>query len=62
MPATDSMAAGPDGQSLLAAMDLDDSFAPVRTLAEGEGGTTELVVRREPRPGEPVLLVRKRRP
>ncbi len=62
MPATDSMAAGPDGQSLLAAMDLDDSFAPVRTLAEGEGGTTELVVRREPRPGEPVLLVRKRMP
>ena len=62
MPATDSMAAGPDGQSLLAAMDLDDSFAPVRTLAEGDGGTTELVVRREPRPGEPVLLVRKRVP
>ncbi len=62
MPATDSMAAGPDDQALLAAMDLDDSFAPVRTLAEGDGGTTELVVRREPRPGEPVLLVRKRMP
>lgn len=62
MPATDSEAAGLDDQALLAAMDLDDSFAPVRTLAEGDGGTTELVVRREPRPGEPVLLVRKRMP
>lgn len=62
MPAADSTATGPDGQALLAAMDLDDSFAPVRTLAEGDGGTTELVVRREPRPGEPVLLVRKRMP
>lgn len=62
MPATDSEAAGLDDQALLAAMDLDDSFVPVRTLAEGDGGTTELVVRREPRPGEPVLLVRKRMP
>ncbi|MEE1208604.1 MAG: serine/threonine-protein kinase, partial [Parafannyhessea umbonata] len=62
MPAADSTATGPDDQALLAAMDLDDSFAPVRTLAEGDGGTTELVVRREPRPGEPVLLVRKRMP
>jgi hypothetical protein len=62
MPAADSMATGTDGQALLAAMDLDDSFAPVRTLAEGDGGTTELVVRREPRPGEPALLVRKRMP
>lgn len=62
MPAIDSTLADPDDQALLAAMDLDDSFAPVRTLAEGDGGTTELVVRREPRPGEPVLLVRKRMP
>ena len=62
MPAADSEAAGLDDQALLAAMDLDDSFVPVRTLAEGDGGTTELVVRREPRPGEPVLLVRKRMP
>lgn len=62
MPAADSTATGPDDQALLAAMDLDDSFAPVRTLTEGDGGTTELVVRREPRPGEPVLLVRKRMP
>ena len=62
MPAADSAMTGPDGQALLAAMDLDDSFAPVRMLAEGDGGTTELVVRREPRPGEPVLLVRKRMP
>lgn len=62
MPATDSEAAGLDDQALLAAMDLDDSFVPVRTLAQGDGGTTELVARREPRPGEPVLLVRKRVP
>lgn len=54
--------ADPEGEALLAAMDLDDSFVPVRTLAEGDGGTTELVARREPRPGEPVLLVRKRMP
>lgn len=62
MPAIDSTLADPDDQALLTAMDLDDSFVPVRTLAEGDGGTTELVVRREPRPGEPVLLVRKRMP
>lgn len=59
MPAIDSMLADPDDQALLAAMDLDDSFVPVRVLAQGDGGTTELVARREPRPGEPVLLVRK---
>ncbi|MGO5269032.1 serine/threonine-protein kinase [Parafannyhessea umbonata] len=59
MPAIDSTLADPDDQALLAAMDLDDSFVPVRTLAQGDGGTTELVARREPRPGEPVLLVRK---
>ena len=35
---------------------------PGRALAQGDGGTTELVARREPRPGEPVLLVRKRVP
>ncbi|MDD6600950.1 serine/threonine-protein kinase, partial [Parafannyhessea umbonata] len=58
----DSTLADPDDQALLAAMDLDDSFVPVRTLAQGDGGTTELVARREPRPGEPVLLVRKRMP
>ena len=62
MPAIDSTLADPDDQALLTAMDLDDSFVPVRTLAEGDGGTTELVVRREPRPGAPVLLVRKRMP
>ena len=62
MPAIDSTLADPDGQALLAAMDLDDSFVPVRTLAQGDGGTTELVARREPRAGEPVLLVRKRMP
>lgn len=59
MPAIDSTLADPDDQALLAAMDLDDSFVPVRVLAQGDGGTTELVARREPRPGEPVLLVRK---
>ena len=62
MPAIDSTLADPDDQALLTAMDLDDSFVPVRTLAQGDGGTTELVARREPRPGEPVLLVRKRVP
>lgn len=62
MPAIDSTLADPDDQALLAAMDLDDSFVPVRVLAQGDGGTTELVARREPRPGEPVLLVRKRMP
>ncbi len=62
MPAIDSTLADPDDQALLTAMDLDDSFVPVRTLAQGDGGTTELVARREPRPGEPVLLVRKRMP
>ncbi|MDD6565187.1 MAG: protein kinase, partial [Parafannyhessea umbonata] len=62
MPAIDSTLVDPDDQALLAAMDLDDSFVPVRTLAQGDGGTTELVARREPRPGEPVLLVRKRMP
>lgn len=62
MPVIDSTLADPDDQALLAAMDLDDSFVPVRTLAQGDGGTTELVARREPRPGEPVLLVRKRMP
>lgn len=62
MPAIDSTLAEPDDQALLAAMDLDDSFVPVRVLAQGDGGTTELVARREARPGEPVLLVRKRMP
>lgn len=62
MPAADSTLADPDDQALLTAMDLDDSFVPVRTLAQGDGGTTELVARCEPRPGEPVLLVRKRMP
>ena len=62
MPAIDSTLADPDDQALLTAMELDDSFVPVRTLAQGDGGTTELVARREPRPGEPVLLVRKRVP
>lgn len=54
--------ADPEDQALLAAMDLDDSFVPVRTLAEGDGGTTELVARRVARAGEPALLVRKRMP
>lgn len=54
--------ADPEGQALLAAMDLDDSFVPVRTLGEGDGGTTELVARRVARAGEPALLVRKRMP
>lgn len=54
--------ADPEGEALLAAMDLDDSFVPVRTLAEGDGGTTELVARRVARAGEPALLVRKRMP
>jgi hypothetical protein len=57
MPGTD-----PTGEALLEALDLDDSFSPVRTLAEGKAGTTELVVRRDPRPGESTLLVRKRMP
>ncbi|MGN0077118.1 MAG: protein kinase [Parafannyhessea sp.] len=52
----------PEDEALLEALDLDDSFSPVRTLAEGEAGMTELVVRREPRAGEPTLLVRKRMP
>lgn len=54
--------ADPEDQALLAAMDLDDSFVPVRTLAEGDGGTTELVARRVARAGEPALLVRKHMP
>jgi hypothetical protein len=54
--------ADPTGEALLEALDLDDSFSPVRTLAEGKAGTTELVVRRDPRAGEPTLLVRKRMP
>ncbi len=54
--------ADPEGEALLAAMDLDDSFVLVRTLAEGDGGTTELVARRVARAGEPALLVRKRMP
>ena len=39
MPAIDSTLADPDDQALLTAMDLDDSFVPVRTLAQGDGGT-----------------------
>ncbi|RRF89478.1 MAG: serine/threonine protein kinase [Coriobacteriaceae bacterium] len=54
--------ADPTGEALLEALDLDDSFSPVRTLAEGKAGTTELVVRSDPRAGEPTLLVRKRMP
>ena len=60
MPAIDSTLADPDDQALLTAMALDDSVVPGRTLAQGDGGTTELAARREPRPGEPGLLVRKR--
>ena len=40
MPAIDSTLADPDDQALLTAMDLDDSFVPVRTLAQGDGGTS----------------------
>lgn len=57
-----TVGADPADDELLAALDLDDSFVPVRTLAQGDGGTTELVARREARRGEPALLVRKRMP